>query len=172
MNNSVQALVMNFYNSTITGNHKIQIGQLASSVWNQPHVQVLKNLYDQCKFTGFSIKFRHAGSMVQDDNTLATIPTPVAACILFTEGAEDPSFEQTLTKKPSILLSLSDKSIGMGVPEPNSYKDCDSSSVTWPISSWLYVEPADTSSPSAEYYTEITFKLTFTKLEIKIQTIS
>ena len=50
MNNSVQALVMKFYNSTVNGSCKLQIGQLASSVWNQPHIQVLKNLYDQCKF--------------------------------------------------------------------------------------------------------------------------
>lgn len=81
INDSVQALIMKFYNSTVTGSNKIQLGQLASSIWNQPHMQVLKNLYDQYKFTGFSIKFKHAGSMVQDDNTLATIPTPVGVCI-------------------------------------------------------------------------------------------
>ena len=158
MNGVQQTLDMKFYNSTVSGTNRINIGQLASTIWNQPHIVKLRNLYDQYKFTGVSITYKHAGSMVQDDNTKATIPTPVAVSILFTDN-DVPDFQEVLVRKPSMLLSLSDKNIKTSVPEPNTYKDTDVSSTTWPISCWLYMEPADTSNPTAEYYTEIAFNL-------------
>ena len=170
MNGGQQTLDMKFYNSTVSGTNRINIGQLASTIWNQPHIVKLRNLYDQYKFTGVSITYKHAGSMVQDDNTKATIPTPVAVSILFTDN-DIPDFQEVLVRKPSMLLSLSDKNIKTSVPEPNTYKDTDVSSTTWPISCWLYMEPADTSNPTAEYYTEIAFNLTFNKNDVKISSI-
>ena len=170
INGGQQRLDMKFYNSTVTGSASISIGQLAGSIWNQPHIVKLRNLYDQYKFTGVSVTYKPAGSMVQDDNTLATIPSPVAVCILFTDN-DVPNFQEVLVHKPSMLLSLSDKSIYTAVPEPNNFKDTDVSSTTWPIACWLYMEPADTSNPTAEYYMEISFNLTFTKNDVKISSI-
>ena len=136
MQDNTQVFDMKLYNSTSSiSSTKINIVSVANSIWSQPHVVKLKELYDQYKFTGFSIKFKHVGSMVQDDSTLAAVPTPIAVAITFSDPVET-SFNELIVKKPSIILSLSDKRIGMNVPSPNVFRDADSSSPVFPISTW------------------------------------
>ena len=92
---SVQTLEFNLYNGPgVT--QQTSIGSLVTTVFDMPHIAKIRGIYDQYKFTGFSAKFKHVGSTVQDDNINAHLPTPIAVAILLTDS--QPSFEEVLVR--------------------------------------------------------------------------